>query len=411
MIQKVDKKKLKIAYLLPGAIHSASGGVAVVLQHVNRLKQRGYQVYVIVLHGDHHVSWFKRNHVEVVGMDFFGKSFKGVDILVATHWYTADVVAKSAAKRKVYFVQSDERRFVINEENLRKVEDTYKFEIEYMTEAKWIQRWLSEEFGHDAYYVPNGLDQEIFHKAEPLEKRGNKIRVLIEGPIDSHFKGVKDAYNAVDGLDVELWIVSSFGSPPKEWHYDKFLSNVPIEKMKNVYSACDILLKMSRVEGFFGPPMEAMNCGCAVIVSKCTGYDEYIIDGKNALVVEKGDVEASRNAIKKLINNPDLRENLVKNGYQTAKDWNWDKSIDLLEKMINGEKPERFYTKDKPEIYDYKREMIDVRYQVTIAEYAIKQFTEDFFLKSYLSVNKALRKMGREAIKLWNSIKQGYRSQ
>ena len=47
-----------------------------------------------------------------------------------------------------------------------------------MTEAKWIQKWLNEEFGHKVYYVPNGLDKELMYRTESIEKR--KIRKRVE---------------------------------------------------------------------------------------------------------------------------------------------------------------------------------------------------------------------------------------
>jgi glycosyltransferase involved in cell wall biosynthesis len=118
------------------------------------------------------------------------------------------------------------------------------------------------------------------------------------------------------------------------WRYDRFFENVPIDEMKSIYSSCDILLKMSRVEGFFGPPMEAMACDCAVVVGKVTGYDEYIVNGDNALVVEQGDISGAQKAVKRLMDDSTLREKLIMNGYKTAKEWNWDHSIDLLEKVI-----------------------------------------------------------------------------
>jgi len=56
--------------------------------------------------------------------------------------------------------------------------------------------------------------------------------------------------------------------------------------IKAIYSSCDVFLKMSSVEGSFCPPMEAMACGCAVVVGKATEYDEVIWDGYSALVYE-----------------------------------------------------------------------------------------------------------------------------
>ena len=77
--------------------------------------------------------------------------------------------------------------------------------------------------------------------------------------------------------------------------------------------------------------MEMMACKGACVVGEVTGYDEYIVDGYNALVVKQGDVEGARNAVKTLLENEDLRKTLVANGYKTAMEWDWDKSIDLLE--------------------------------------------------------------------------------
>ena len=226
-----------------------------------------------------------------------------------------------------------------------------------MTEARWIQRWLMEEFGKKAYYVPNGLDQSVFFPSPPIGESKKKICVLLEGPIDSWFKGMRDAYAAVSGLDCELWIVSSQGKPPSDWEYDRFFECVPIGEMKDVYSSCDIFLKMSYMEGFFGPPMEAMACGCAVVVGKVTGYDEYIVDGVNALVVEQGDIEGAKKAVKRLITDISLREKLIENGKETVRFWSWDQSINLLEKVLAGEKPEKYYSTTQPARYEYQEEM------------------------------------------------------
>jgi len=104
--------------------------------------------------------------------------------------------------------------------------------------------------------------------------------------------------------------------------------------MRKIYSSCDILLKMSRVEGFFGPPLEMMACGGAVVVSKVTGYDEYITHGYNALVVEMGDVQGAKEAVKSLLEDELLRKSLILNGKKTADHWKWDNTIDTLENLF-----------------------------------------------------------------------------
>lgn len=352
----------KIAYIVPGL--GISGGIAIILQHANRLIERGYSVTLINLGPPvQSINWFFcRAHILNASEEDIPKD---VDIAVATHFSTTDFVWEHFSCRKMYFVQSDERRFGMSEpEIFSQCQRSYEYEMEYMTEAIWIQRWLKEEFGHDAYYVPNGLDSELTYEVAPLEPKTSRPRIMIEGPIAVPFKGMQDAYDAIKDLDGERWIISSYGKPGKDWKYDKFFEGVPFEKMKEMYSSCDIFLKMSRVEGFFGPPLEAMACGCAVVVGKVTGYDEYIQDGYNALVVEQGDVEGAKKAVSRLMNDEGLRKSLIENGKKTAVEWGWDRSIDYLEKAFHKENPKPMYTDAFPEKYDYQKAMFPIMREI-----------------------------------------------
>lgn len=327
--KNIVEMKPKIAYLIPGC--GISGGIAVVCQHANRLLNRGYDVLLITEDIHREINWFPNQKVEIIGID---EAPTNLDILVATGWSTAYTIADIPAKRKVYFVQSDESRFYpVGSFESQKAWDSYKFDYEYMTEAKWIQKWLKEKFSHDATYVPNGLDENIIFQTDPITKKGDKVRVLLEGPIDIPFKGMEDAFNAINDLDCEVWCVSSAGKPKKEWKCDVFFEKVPMGQMNQIYSSCDILVKLSRVEGFFGPPLEMMACGGTCVVADVTGYDEYIVDNYNALVVKIGDVEGAKQAVKKLIEDTELRQRLTANGRKTAEEWRWEPSIDTLEEM------------------------------------------------------------------------------
>lgn len=326
-----------IYYLVPGV--GISGGIAVVFQHANRLQKKGVKVKILSLNEQNDDKWFPHQSVEIMPFKETKKILKSgeIDILIATGYSTAFTVDMARACRKIYFVQSNESLFFPEDKKLCEViREAYGISFEYMTEAKWIQKWLKEEYGHDSFYVPNGIDPAMFHRTDTLDPKGSKPRILIEGAINIPYKGMDDSYEAVKRIDAEIWIISNNGKPRAGWKCDRFFENVPIDEMKNIYSSCDILLKMSRVEGFFGPPMEAMTCGCAVVTGKVSGYDEYIVDGENALVVEQGDVDGAQKAIERLMSDVSLREKLITNGYKTVQEWNWDRSIDLLEKAIAG---------------------------------------------------------------------------
>lgn len=318
---------MKIVYLIPGC--GVSGGVAVICQHANRLLRRGHQVYLVSESMDKNIDWFPGQMVPILTLEEYPEN---VDILIATGWSTSFKVVDLPALKKFYFVQSDETRFHPQDSIFQYITAlSYRLNFNYLTEARWIQKWLKDNFEHQAELIPNGLDGDIFYPDRPIISKGRRPRILLEGAIGLPYKGMVEAFSAVENLDAEIWCVSSFGEPDPRWHCDRFFKQVPMNKMRNIYSSCDVLLKLSRVEGFFGPPLEMMACGGTVVVGKVTGYDEYIVDGHNALVVDPGDVASAKAAVSRIISDAKLRNDLISNGLATAKAWQWEPSIDRLE--------------------------------------------------------------------------------
>jgi glycosyltransferase involved in cell wall biosynthesis len=77
--------------------------------------------------------------------------------------------------------------------------------------------------------------------------------------------------------------------------------------------------------------LEAMSAGCA-IVSTNTGA-EFLKNGENCLLADVGDVPALTSAVKKLYNDSDLTEKLVRNSCATA-----DKVADPTDYINNWNK-------------------------------------------------------------------------
>lgn len=323
----------KICWIVAGL--GISGGLAIIIKHANYLLSRGHDVSFICQSEENNISWME-NSVPVYHIGNCD-AIKNIDLLIATAWNTEPYLSRISSRRKLYFVQSDERRFIDEKGVQDLISSGYDKEYEYFTEAFWIQNMFHSEFQRSAFYVPNGLDQLLFKPVEPFIPKGTKKRVLIEGPIDIPFKAVEDAYNAVKDLDCEIWIVSSAGKPKSGWRCDHFFEKVPMSMMPSIYSSCDIFIKMSRIEGFFGPPLEAMGCGCVPVVGKVTGWDEYIIDRHNAIAVELGDINSARDAVNSLIHDSDLYNTLLTNGAKTACEWPWSESFKRLEALIDRE--------------------------------------------------------------------------
>lgn len=322
---------MKIVYLLSSV--GISGGAAVALRHVSLLQEAGHDVCVLNVGNPGSLDWFGNPALRVYTLDTLDAlGVENIDCLVASFWTTCEWLERLPAKRKLYLVQSDERLFYDDAQVKAQVADTYGRDYEYLVIARWLGDMLHDEFARQrVHYVPNGLDTERFHPCEPLQaKPVGRLRVLLEGPISVPFKGVADAYAAVAGLDCELWIVSSSGRPPSSWRYTRFFEGVSQAEMPALYASCDILVKLSRVESFAYPPLEAMACGCNVVLGQVSGGVEYAIDEVNLLLVAQADVLAARQAVERLMADPALRERLREAGLATARQWTWQATREAL---------------------------------------------------------------------------------
>lgn len=108
------------------------------------------------------------------------------------------------------------------------------------------------------------------------------------------------------------------------------------EEMALLYAESDIFISTSWWEGFGLPPLEAMACGCAVITSDSGGVNEYAVAEENCLMFPPKDEDALQKQLCRLVENPVLRDRLVKAGLQTAASFDWQKSAAQLLKIIEN---------------------------------------------------------------------------
>ena len=96
---------------------------------------------------------------------------------------------------------------------------------------------------------------------------------------------------------------------------------VPESDLPALYSGALCFVYPSYFEGFGLPPLEAMKCGAPVVVGNRTSLPEVV--GESALLVDPFDVDAIAAALKRVINDPALRNELSSKGRQRAEVFNW----------------------------------------------------------------------------------------
>ena len=335
-----DAPNLQVAFLIGSA--DISGGTYVIFEHAVRMKRAGAEVVIVPLFSMDTVApdWHPalrelefRTMAEVAGRDF--------DVAIATWWPTVYELPNVRFKHAVYFVQSAESRFYAlgpDRDAAGSAELTYTFGLPAITITTWLQMYLGFQHGSLAFLCRNGIDKSRYSPqgstVAPRPETG--LRVLVEGSM-APMKGVREAVDAaVAGGADEVWLLT----PSDVTAYEgcsRVLSRIPAAKTAEVYRSCDVLVKLSQVEGMFGPPLEMFHCGGTVITNDVTGSEEYIKDGYNALCVPTGDVAGAAAAVARLKADRDLLGRLQEGALSTASLWHdWDQAGEEFVRLVCG---------------------------------------------------------------------------
>lgn len=113
-----------------------------------------------------------------------------------------------------------------------------------------------------------------------------------------------------------------------------FLGHLNDHQISFLYKRAEALVFPSIVEGFGMPVAEAMDCGLPVITSNTTSLPE--VGGDAVLIVDPYNPHEIARAMMKVIDDPKLRDDMIKKGYEQAKKFTWDKSARKLSGVITN---------------------------------------------------------------------------
>jgi len=207
-------------------------------------------------------------------------------------------------------------------------------ELQEYAEADYIavpsefarKTFLNKNFTEDKLIcVPWGVDVETFR---PIPKNDNSFRIICVGV--RVIKGIHYLLQAIDELDLkglELWLVGAGiedGLLPSLRKYSKrfkYVGAIPQGKLYEYYSLSSLYVLFSLEDGFGMALLEAMACGLPVICSDSVGAKDVIRDNTDGFIVPTRNVEALKEKIRYLYDNPDIcrqmgeqaRKNVVKN--------------------------------------------------------------------------------------------------
>jgi glycosyltransferase involved in cell wall biosynthesis len=328
---------VKVAFLVNDL--QLSGGIGVIVEHARRLAHdHGFDTTLVLVREWDLPTWRYEALAEVRVVSLAEAREDHFDVVVATWWETTFSLFEVPATRYAYFVQSLEDRFYKPDEPDRLgAALTLDLPVAFITEARWIGRTL-RELRPDApvHLVRNGIDKSVFAEPERVVPSvGEPLRVLVEGRPSVWFKGVRESVAAtramaephhltvVTGWREELGALASAA--------DEVVGPVSHREMAALYGRSDVVLKLSSVEGMYGPPLEGFHMGATTVTTEVTGHDEYVRHGWNGMVVDWDDLAGTARQLDLLARDRHLLHFLRHNALATAHGWpSWEQAAQLM---------------------------------------------------------------------------------
>lgn len=278
--------------------------------------------------------WFKLN--EKVKENFVytleEKYIRESDVIIATSWETAEWVGKYSQNKgkKLYLIQD----FETWSGNKERIIETWKLPMQKIVIAKWLKEMINE-IGEECIIIRNGLDHTTFGIDINIEDRiPYKISMLYH---KLEWKGSKigiEALNIVkkkiQNLEVDLFSTTKKTKEIPDWmNFHEKPKN-----LRKIYNESSIFISPSLTEGWGLPRAEAMQCGCATIISNVNGHNDYGTKDEHYLMVNPNDPEKLANLIIKLITDNNLRYNVSKLGNNIIQKFTWENSYIEIKKVF-----------------------------------------------------------------------------
>ncbi|MBN1903068.1 glycosyltransferase family 4 protein [Candidatus Sumerlaeota bacterium] len=100
-----------------------------------------------------------------------------------------------------------------------------------------------------------------------------------------------------------------------------------------LYQNAQLLFFATRFEGFGFPLLEAQSYGAPVVASNCHALPE--IAGDSAYLVDPGNVESLTEALRRVLTDQPLREDLINKGKQNILNFSWERTASQVLEIYN----------------------------------------------------------------------------
>lgn len=326
-----NSKQLRVGWLIPTV--GTFGAVREMIEVSNVLVSLGHQVYIYHPDGSQ-CRWLRClatcRRLEHLALEPLDVLIGIVDWQPELYQNLLDAPAKIKAICLLGFEPTEQMARALRGEEppadkaQKIISDAMRRKFLVLADSSWQIEWLRK----NTAYLPSGpafggVNLRMFHPAVRPENK--KLKIIYSGDPRER-KGTDIVERAIELIKVRYENEVEFAS-----YWNKKFSQ---EQLVEFYQSGDIFLDAHRRAGWCNPVAEAIACGCPPVCTRIGANQDFAVHNSTALVVAVDDAVSMAAEAARLIEDPFLRQTLIRDGQQLIKLYSYEKVVPLLEKTL-----------------------------------------------------------------------------
>ncbi|MGC9203300.1 MAG: glycosyltransferase family 4 protein, partial [Thermoproteota archaeon] len=217
-------------------------------------------------------------------------SVERFDAYIATAWTTLyPVISVSKIKKAVplYFIQAYETEFSVRKLRRILANRTYTYPVVKFTHSRWVKKLLDLFFPSTSYYIGMGINHKVFYPKESIPFKHQVLTIARCGR-DKGFDIFVKSINYLRKIrqDFNVVIIGERKALESEMMNFPYVFKGWISsdlQLADLYRE-SVFVNTGRWEALPMPPLEAMACGSAVVMTNMQGAREYAKDHYNCIL-------------------------------------------------------------------------------------------------------------------------------
>jgi glycosyltransferase involved in cell wall biosynthesis len=194
-----------------------------------------------------------------------------------------------------------------------------------LANATWMKLYLAEELGVESELLIGGVNREVFRPVA-AERAPGVFRVLCSG--DPRARKGTDTIRAAFEM-----VRRDHPSALLDTYHGK---GIPQERMAETYCSADLFVDAQWYAGWNNPVAEAMACGVPVVCTDIGGVADFAFHEETAVLAPVGNAGKLAAAMRRMIEDGDLRQRMRQNGLRAVAKFDWDASAARLRRLLEG---------------------------------------------------------------------------